>query len=283
MVESIRELREICQKKYKEFRRGYPIWELLDRKISIYFTKLFLCAKITANQATLIATIVGVIATVFLATGPSWCPIIGALLLRLWSILDCTDGEIARYRKTFGVTGGYVDRLNNAVVEPLIFMGLTIRAYDTFNDPLVFIFGFLASISALQIKLAIYETYAAVLDAYFNSEKTENAPEKDLEATNILPHLKGHSSFFYAIVQNFLPGGFIMLSMLLVASVIDFLIPSITFGGFTFNLTYLFLIAYGALLPLGFLGLVFVLLRQRSPEKIYCALISRKQKLNECK
>lgn len=276
MVESIRELREICQKKYEEFHRGYPIWELLDRKISIYFTKLFLYTRITANQATLINTMVGIIATIFLAIGPNWYPIVGALLLRLWSILDCTDGEIARYRKTFGVTGEYIDRLNNTIVEPLIFMALTFRIYNTFYGSLVFIVGFFASISALQIKLAIYNIYASVVSLYLSSEKTEAVLKRDIRPTSVLPHLKGHSSLFYSIVQNFLPGGFIMLTMLLVFSVMDFLIPSIKMGDFTFNFAYLFVISYGIVLPFGCLGLIFVLLKTRSPEKIYQAVISRR-------
>jgi phosphatidylglycerophosphate synthase len=276
MVESIRDLRKICQKKYKDFGRGYPIWEFLDRKISIHFTKLFLLAGISANQATFISTLVGISASYFLAVGPNWFPIIAGLLFRLWSVLDCTDGEIARYNKTMSVKGEYIDRLSNTVVEPLIFVALTFRVYSIFGDFIVLILGFFASIASLQIKLAIYNIYASVLNVFFNSEKSTKQLKKlsVSKSKDVLPHWRGHSSLFYGIVQNFLPAGFIMLTMILVVAIIDFFVPSFIISGYAVNFSYLFLIVYGIFLPLGFLGLMFVFIKSNSPKKILQSLIS---------
>ena len=51
-MESIKELREICQKPIKK-KDTNMIYELTSRKLSIYATKLCLLLRISANQVTL--------------------------------------------------------------------------------------------------------------------------------------------------------------------------------------------------------------------------------------
>lgn len=273
---TIKELRRICQKKYEEFKRGYPIWEYPWRMISIYFTKVFLLLGFTANQVSLISTIIGVLATVFLAIGPRWYAIIGALLLHLWEILDCTDGEIARYRGSSGVIGDYVDRLSNTVVEPLIFVALTIRVYyQVSNDFMILLFGFLASVATLQIKLVMYLSYASALSAFLSLGKVKKILEKmslkDFQKS--LPHLWGHFSLRYAVIQNFLPSGFITMCILLIITVINSLVPFLKINSLNLNFLHLFLMVYGLLLPLGVIGLIIVFLLGKTPQKIYHTII----------
>ncbi|MBU1621985.1 MAG: hypothetical protein KJ597_00255, partial [Nanoarchaeota archaeon] len=72
MVESIKELRKICQKrsylydKKREENTSKPVEEYFYdqflRLVSIYITKLFLYTSITSNQVTIISMIVGIFA-----------------------------------------------------------------------------------------------------------------------------------------------------------------------------------------------------------------------------
>ena len=74
MVESIEELRKICQRRDVRYQNAV---EKFSRKFSIYFTKLLLCTGITANQVTLLNILIGMIAGVFLAYGYPWATLIG--------------------------------------------------------------------------------------------------------------------------------------------------------------------------------------------------------------
>lgn len=102
-MESIKELKIVCQNMdYKEvlFVRLYA------RRISIYFTKLFLLARVSANQVTLLNLLLGlVIGLIFvLEKGIPIGMLISSLLLHPWIILDHYNGEVARYRKAMSIT-----------------------------------------------------------------------------------------------------------------------------------------------------------------------------------
>jgi phosphatidylglycerophosphate synthase len=51
-----------------------------------------------------------------------------ALLAQLWLLLDCCDGEVARWRRTFSPKGPYLDALGHYTIEAALPIGLGIRA-----------------------------------------------------------------------------------------------------------------------------------------------------------
>src|SRR3989344_6591579 len=97
MVESARELREIC---YANSRGKRPLYmELFTMKVSIYVTKLLLCTPIKADQVTISMMLLSIIGSALLATGNLSYMLIGILIIHFTIILDNVNGEIARYRK----------------------------------------------------------------------------------------------------------------------------------------------------------------------------------------
>jgi phosphatidylglycerophosphate synthase len=279
MVESIKELRKICQTHKK-----IPVSEVFQRKISIYFTKLLLYTDITANQVTLLNIIIGIIAGIFFY-GHSWYTFFGALMLCLWCIFDCVDGEIARYRGNPTITGLYLDRLNGIIVEPWVFASLTFANYSIFNDVKIFIFGFLASISILLIRLAVFTMYASAVDVYLQSESKctiDNRIKKNINNINITELqecLDFHSTFIYNIVDFMLSPG--MEFALIVTSMLDILFPSISIASFTFNGIYIFLIIYSIFLLSLWIGIVSLILKKGSCEKMYLSLFSKALRIKE--
>jgi phosphatidylglycerophosphate synthase len=141
MVESIKELKKICGKENKE--KGLM---LFYRESSFYFTKILLYTPISANQVSLLAMVVGLIASILFVFGNPWYSLVGAFFLYLWLIGDFCDGNIARYRGTVGGIGGTLDWLNIRVVPHFLFICLAIGIYNQLSDPKAFIFGFLAMI-----------------------------------------------------------------------------------------------------------------------------------------
>jgi phosphatidylglycerophosphate synthase len=131
-MESIEELRKICQShisKETNFRL-----ELTLRKFSIYLTKIFIYMGLTGNQITMMMMILGIISSFFFMPGKYYYSLIGIILFELHLLLDFVDGEVARYRKETSLKGTYLDYMTHAIVNPLIFIGLSIGAY--FSNPL---------------------------------------------------------------------------------------------------------------------------------------------------
>lgn len=153
MVESIRELRRICQGSSTSSDKASAIFY---RRFSIYFTKVFLYTKITANQITLLNILTGILGSALLAFGHYYYSIVGALLLQIWYTLDHTDGEVARYRKQESIVGVYLDHMNHNLVSSAIFAGLSFGVYNNYHDVRIFIFGFLSALFCLMPDLSSY-------------------------------------------------------------------------------------------------------------------------------
>ena len=116
---SINELRVVCQSGIK----GKDVWSWfqIQRRFSIYFTKLFVTFGVSANQVTFINLLTVIFALTLIVFKQF---IFGFLLLQLYFVLDCSDGEVARYFKAAGPKGLFIDRLVHIVTEPLLFLSL---------------------------------------------------------------------------------------------------------------------------------------------------------------
>ncbi len=98
------------------------------RRLSPYVTRMLLPTRVTANAVTW-ATLVAGLAAAFLVSLPGVLPAAGTvLLIQLQMLLDCSDGEIARWRNQFSSTGVYLDRLSHYVTETAFPIALGVRA-----------------------------------------------------------------------------------------------------------------------------------------------------------
>jgi Family of unknown function (DUF5941)/CDP-alcohol phosphatidyltransferase len=88
----------------------------------------------TPNQITLVSLAVGLVAAVAFATGERGGLVAGAILLQAAFTLDCVDGQLARYTRTFSKLGAWLDSIFDRTKEYLVFAGLAIGASRT-GDP----------------------------------------------------------------------------------------------------------------------------------------------------
>ena len=86
MVESIKELREICYKDSKGRRPLYMEW--VTMKISIFVTKLLLYTPIKADQVTIGMVLLAILGSVFMAFGTLKFLLIGILIIHFTVILE---------------------------------------------------------------------------------------------------------------------------------------------------------------------------------------------------
>ena len=121
---------------------------LYMRRLSPYLTKLLLRTGISANGVTWLMILTGVAAAGVLAL-PGLLPAIGAaLLIQLQLLLDCSDGEVARWRGEKSVLGVYLDRIGHWLTEGALPIALGIRTGD---DTYVML-GLVAAVLVLLIK-----------------------------------------------------------------------------------------------------------------------------------
>ena len=106
------------------------------RKFSFYPTWLFLKLGISANQATYISIAIGILGCALMAFGSYDVKIIGALLVNVWFIIDCVDGNIARCRKSFSRYGDFIDTLSGYIMYTLLFISVGIAAFN-YSDSLL--------------------------------------------------------------------------------------------------------------------------------------------------
>ena len=127
---SIAQLREVTQPPSVRTRAGAEHWvaHAYLRDISPYLTRMLLKAGFSANGVTWLMILSA--ASAALATG--WPTLLGAVLVvvlvQLQMLLDCSDGEVARWRATSSPLGVYLDRVGHYVAECGIAVALGIRA-----------------------------------------------------------------------------------------------------------------------------------------------------------
>jgi phosphatidylglycerophosphate synthase len=82
----------------------------------------------TPNGVTTLSVAVGFVAAAAFATGERAGMVAGALLLQLAFTLDCVDGQLARYTRTFTKLGAWLDSIFDRTKEYAVFAGLAIGA-----------------------------------------------------------------------------------------------------------------------------------------------------------
>lgn len=98
------------------------------RRLSPYLTRLLIRTPLQATAVTALMIPVGLLAALSL-TLPGLLAAIGAVLLvQLQLLLDCCDGEVARWRRTSSPAGIYLDQLAHYSTEAALPAALGVRA-----------------------------------------------------------------------------------------------------------------------------------------------------------
>ncbi len=124
---------------------------IINRKFSILITRLLIKTPVIPNHITVISILTGLTAAFFLSTGEYGYAILGSFIFLISTILDCTDGEIARLRYQESKYGSLLDIIGDNVVHLAIFCGITIGAYRKIGEEYILILGAFAIIGAIFI------------------------------------------------------------------------------------------------------------------------------------
>jgi phosphatidylglycerophosphate synthase len=99
------------------------------RRVSKLLTWAAVKVGATPNQVTIASFAIGLYAAFLFAHGDTWSLVGGAILLQVSIIVDCVDGEIARYTRKFSELGAWLDAITDRVKEYAVFLGLAYGAF----------------------------------------------------------------------------------------------------------------------------------------------------------
>jgi phosphatidylglycerophosphate synthase len=147
---TIAELRAATQPASIFERNSGEHWagRLYMRRLSPYATRLLLRTPLSANAVTGLMIVVGVAAAAVLSL-PGVAAAVGAvLLIQLQLLLDCSDGEVARWRDQRSPLGVYLDRIGHWLTEAALPIALGVRADGGWDS--------LGTYTALGLLIAVF-------------------------------------------------------------------------------------------------------------------------------
>lgn len=170
VIEPVGHLREICQTTAHKDRSNVYM-RYVCRYVSVYLTKALLTANLRANQVSYLMILTGVFANIFFLVPRPQYFVVGTICLQLWYLLDCCDGEVARYhqycqqgsivqdKSECKLIGAFIDYLNHYVVHGLVPLTMSYSLLVLYRWPGIILIGIWAAMGQILL-LALFDAKA---------------------------------------------------------------------------------------------------------------------------
>lgn len=193
---SVAELRAATQPPSIFERNSGEHWagKLYVRRFSPYLTRLLVRTAITPNQVTWMMIVVGIAAGAVLAL-PGLVPVIVAfVLIQKQILLDCSDGEVARWKGISSPVGIYLDRIGHWLTETALPIGLGIHVHRP-------VLGLIAAVLQLLVKGETALVHVARVEAGLDKVQDRRAVAAPRpSALRALRRAAGRAPFYRAFV-----------------------------------------------------------------------------------
>lgn len=144
------ELRRVCQAPVRDTNDVAGL--LYGDHASLPITKVMVDLRLSPDLASIGFFVCG-LAGAALQTTFGGLAAVGAALLVLYYVLDCVDGEVARFQRVCDPKWGYFDFLFHMLVKPLVFCGVAIGLWRESGAVWPIFAAFAASTATLWLKL----------------------------------------------------------------------------------------------------------------------------------
>lgn len=231
---------------------------------SLPITKLFVDLRLSPDIATVGMLLTGLVGSVMQLGSPLWA-LIGAGMLLLYYVLDCVDGEVARFQNVENIKWGYYEYIFHLLVKPIAFLGVGIGLFIELGNVTYVVAAAFAAVATLWLKIFVEIPGIMFLHGVIGS-----APGKDQAfrhyATELELHLDAQSPApgsskggfplglnrvtLRALATNFDVG----LLLLVIATAVDLQLPGPelpVLGAATWRGVWM--AYYGVVLPLDFI------------------------------
>jgi hypothetical protein len=260
-MEPIAELRKKVQAPVRKYNDVAGL--LVGDHVSIHLTRLFIYLNISPTVATLSMLFYGIAGSVLVYFGGVQAPV-GFLCVFIYYILDCVDGEVARYHNREKLIWGFHDFMFHLWVKSAFFVCLGLYAVHFTYHSWMFLFAMSALLALLYQKflqdLTLVLTCRQILlrdpeeRQRFVDQLTGGAPPGELDNAGDLPgeHVpyshRGVLPFLRAALTNF----DLAVIFFFIASLIDLVVPSFLIWGVEANFKIALLLFYGIVFPLDY-------------------------------
>jgi phosphatidylglycerophosphate synthase len=180
---------------YSTIRRDYQAHYLVEpiivdhyaKAISPFFTRYFVAAAVSPNAVTVLMMIFGVVGGLLFAIPNTLSRVCGLVLIHLWYVMDCSDGEVARISKRFSKFGTELDYTAHIVCHPIFCSAFaySLISMARYNSQVI-LFVSLAGLSA-ELVLRNLMSFFLIYDLKVN--KVVSAPRKHGPLKTLLIHL----------------------------------------------------------------------------------------------
>jgi phosphatidylglycerophosphate synthase len=148
---------------YKRSLKMKEVEETIDlivyRPLAFLLVKLIYNTRITPDHLTFAAIIMGLIGAFFYAFGSQLTSNIGALFYILFIILDCSDGQLARLKKSGTSLGRLLDGISDYIVVTAIYVGIAIGYSQKDGESSPMLFLLILSGASIIIQEALVDFY----------------------------------------------------------------------------------------------------------------------------
>ncbi|MBL8858045.1 MAG: CDP-alcohol phosphatidyltransferase family protein [Planctomycetes bacterium] len=270
IVETIPELRKKVQEPVRRYNdiAGY----LLGDRISIYVTRAFIQLGLSPTVATIGFLLFGLAGSVLAVFG-GWWSVGGFACLLVYYVLDCVDGEVARYHGSEKLIWGFHDFLFHLYVKAAFFLALGFYAVRSTGLEWTFLLAISALLATFfgkylyDVALILNARYVLMRDPAERErlvrQLTQGTTNAELEVDGDLPgefqpfEFGGPLSIVRGAVTNFDLSVILFLS----AAVLDLFVPGFSCAGVPCDLKTAAIAFYGVVLPLDFLDRAFSYIR----------------------
>lgn len=165
------------------------------RPLADYIVKLTLHTSVTPNQLTLISFLLGVASGWLFYYSETYLIILGILILMLSNIFDCSDGQLARARKSGSMSGRVLD----GIADNLVFLSIYLAGVFKFQDQSILLldgyppYGWIIWVVALiagvghSLQSSFFDYYrneyiAFVVKGYQSESTTTKTIQKEMDS-----------------------------------------------------------------------------------------------------
>ena len=255
------DLRRVCQLPVRDSNDVAGL--LYGDYASLPITKLFVDLRISPDVASVGFFVAGLLGSALQAASGWWAVLASALMV-LYYLLDCVDGEVARWRAATDLRWGYFDYLFHMLVKPLCFCGVGLGAWRDLHQSWPLLAGCAAALATLWLK--IFLAIPGIIFVRSVLADPGGPPERYAAARDPAPVRRGpafrlgiNAVTLRAVMTNFDVG----LAFLLAAALGDAFGPPLSFPSVgDVTLRQLWLAYYAVVLPLDFLDYVATYLRR---------------------
>lgn len=235
--------KEVVKERVKENFLTLYIFRQISTKISYFLLNKF--PKINGNHITSLSFIIAMIGLSLFSLESAIFWIGGCILIILFHILDCVDGELSRFQKKSSIMGGTYDNLVHDYVNAFFFFWAGIGLYNYLKNVYFIYFSSLIIISILLFNIIL-------LSIKLGNPKYS----KDLSKKMQIKNLKNSHLTIKEVLFSFF--GFLGLHFIvLIASILDLVLSSHYFRLTIYIFTGIYIIIAHFEILIKFIKLVF--------------------------